>query len=204
MLHSQRLQNVLLEILLQAHPGDHFDDGAQHVVAETVLVPLSRFKTQRPAGHTGHNLSGRGVAAALLHALLDFFSFGIVIKAAGHREQMPYPHNLGGGHHTVSPPHGEMGILRQIIRHRCQRIQPPLFHQLHGSGGRQHFCDGIAAIQIVLRNGPLVFIIRPPGPMPENLPMVLIHNTFTARDLAGPDQIIQKIPDIIHGFAPLI
>ena len=72
-LHVQRVEDALLNEVVERHAGDDFDDSRDHIESTTVTPACSRLKIEGPFGNDGYPCGQRVVLARSLACFTQGF-----------------------------------------------------------------------------------------------------------------------------------
>ena len=149
-LHSQRVEDALLEKGFERFAGDDLDDAAERVDPGVAVGPLAaRLELQR---ESGDGLRGFGQRAIALHVDLGKL-LGIVRQAARVREQVA---NLERPARLLIADEGRVRELGQVLRHVIVWAELPFVDENHDGDGRDRLGHRGNAEERVLLHGRLV------------------------------------------------
>ena len=201
---SERIENVLLQIFREAHPGNRLDYHGQDVMAEAVEEIRSRFKFQGILRLRLHQLPGTGISAGPLQQLIHGRRFQLVGKPALHAHQVPYGHDAGSRAHAVPVLYRKIRVGRDIAAHRIIQVQLSLSDQLHGRAACKHLCTGINPVDLIPPHRLCPAGVSPAGHMPEDLPVIPVNHKVAARNAQARQgiNISGKLCKIHFGQSP--
>ena len=179
-LHAQRLEQMLDEVILQTHAGKDLHQVADHIGCHRVVPCGARREFQGQAREFVHQPLQRQAGAAIeLQRAVGGIHIGAVHEAVGQArlmgEQVAHGHrSLGGRGHELGVDAGlvDPQVLpgRDVLVHRIVEQEAALFVELHECnrrhrlGHRVHAKQGVAGYRLVA-----LHIHEPLGMQPADL-----------------------------------
>ena len=157
--HAERFENAGAEKTIERFAAEAFDDRAEDVGRDAVVIARAGLEAQRDRGQPADEFVEIRAFPELRLGVRDLdrmFVDAAVGQAGGVRHQLLDRHLVRNRHDFAIAIHGLVGELGQVLRHRVAEVKRPLLVEHHRGHGRHRFGHREDAKQGIAVHRPVV------------------------------------------------